>query len=256
MTLCVASPRSADVESKPPLRQVGGRVTRTGDPHATNGESVRITDTGDATPRPIARRKTLRSGRLRDGDRSRTHRKWGFPVFRRTIAAVSVVLATAFGLTVAADSSAAGTVTQTWSCHPRLAGQTVHVTVTAPAVVKKNVEAAVFVKVENVRPYPGPGCFLRQGGAGTGEVKIDSRKNPATIPIGGHFSVEGTQQVTFSARGTVTLGLHRSAGRSPTGGAPCPRTSSRRGRDRDGDLTARLRWCGSAPPEPASRLTA
>ncbi|WP_435826542.1 YxiG-like protein [Amycolatopsis japonica] len=47
-----------DVE--PPLRQVGGGVTRTGDPHATNGESARITDTGDRargsafSSRPVA----------------------------------------------------------------------------------------------------------------------------------------------------------------------------------------------------------
>ncbi|UUV31893.1 hypothetical protein NQK81_00165 [Amycolatopsis roodepoortensis] len=91
-------------------------------------------------------------------------------------------------------------------------------TITAPATVKRNVEAAVFVKVDGVEPWPNSELsaasawlvgFLRQGGAGTGEVKIDSLKNPATIPNGGHFSVEGTQQVTFSTPGTGTLGLHR-----------------------------------------------
>ncbi|RSN19621.1 hypothetical protein DMC63_15690 [Streptomyces sp. WAC 05977] len=132
-------------------------------------------------------------------------------MFRRTIATVSVALATAFGLTVAADPAAAGTVTQTWSCHPRLASQTVHVTITAPAVVRKNVEAAVFVKVENVQPYPGPGSGrpytsgrLVLGGAGSGTVNF-YLSSPTVLEPGDPWIMQGTAKVTFTSTGTGTL---------------------------------------------------
>ncbi|QXV56880.1 hypothetical protein [Amycolatopsis sp. TNS106] len=137
-------------------------------------------------------------------------------MFRRKIAAVAIAVATGFGLSVTAGTASAGTVTQT--CRPYSGPRTVNVTITAPATATSGVPVPVFVKVDGVEPWPNSELsagsarlvgFLRQGGAGTGEVKIDVLNNPATIPTGGHFSVEGTQQVTFSTPGTVTLGLHR-----------------------------------------------
>lgn len=137
-------------------------------------------------------------------------------MLRRKIAAVAVAVATGFGLTVTAGAASAGTVTQT--CQPYSGPRTLHVTITAPATVARGVPVPVFVKVDGVEPWPNSELsagsawlvgFLRQGGVGTGEVKIDTLRNPAAIPTGGHFSIEGTQQVTFSTPGTVTLGLHR-----------------------------------------------
>lgn len=133
-------------------------------------------------------------------------------MFRRTIATVAVGLATAFGLTVAADSAAAGTVTQTWACHPRLSSQTVHVTVTAPAVVRKNVEAAVFVKVENVKPYSGSGTPYTSGrvvlgGAGSGTVNF-YLSSPTVLEPGDPWIMQGTAKVTFTSTGTGTLAMN------------------------------------------------
>lgn len=137
-------------------------------------------------------------------------------MFRRKIAAVAVAVATGFGLTVTAGTASADTVTQT--CPAYSGPKTVHVTITAPATATRGVPVPVFVKVDGVEPWANSELsarsawlvgFLRQGGVGTGEVKIDVLNNPAPIPTGGDFIVEGTQQVTFSTPGTVTLGLHR-----------------------------------------------
>lgn len=135
-------------------------------------------------------------------------------MFRRTIATVSVGLAAAFGLTLAADSAAADTVTHTWRCYPGPSIRTVYVTVTAPATVKKNVATAVFVKTEDSEPYPGPNPgtprstgLLLLGGAGSGTVNFPL-SSPTVLQPGDPWVMEGTANVTFTSTGTGTLTLN------------------------------------------------
>ncbi|RSN60732.1 hypothetical protein DMH01_15765 [Amycolatopsis sp. WAC 04182] len=132
-------------------------------------------------------------------------------MLRRTIATVSVALATAFGLTVAADSAAAGTVTQTLRCLPGPSYRTVYVTVTAPDIVKKDVAAAVFVKMEHDEPWAGPGPGspytagrLALGGADSDTVTV-SLSSPTVLEPGDPWILEGTVKVTFIRTGTGTL---------------------------------------------------
>lgn len=137
-------------------------------------------------------------------------------MFRRKIAAVAVAVATGFGLTVTAGTASAGTVTQTCLVNGSDIGRTVNVTITAPATVTRGVPVPVFLKVQDVKPRTGSPLAARAiraiasvklGGAASGEVKFDPLINPTEIPVGGHWYIEGTEQVAFTTPGTVTLGL-------------------------------------------------
>ncbi|MFD6067814.1 hypothetical protein [Amycolatopsis lurida] len=137
-------------------------------------------------------------------------------MFRRKIAAVAVAVATGFGLTVAAGTASADTVTQTCYVNGSDIGRTVNVTITVPATVTRGVPVPVFLRVRDVEAWTGrplgAGAIMgigviKMGGAGSGEFKANRLGNPTAIAVGEHWYVEGTEQVAFTTPGTITLGL-------------------------------------------------
>lgn len=134
-------------------------------------------------------------------------------MFRRAIAIVAVGLVTGLGL---AESAAADTVTQTFTCYPGGGTKTMNVTVTAPATVASGQPAPVHVKIEDTVPWTGAeipagrasiNAWVKLGGVGSGEVQVYPLTNPTAIQPGTFYRIERTHEFTFTTAGTVTLAV-------------------------------------------------